>query len=245
MVQIARMDAGGKKRRKIGEADRGPRLCPAGEVLNSGRARFSAVGPGDECNAAGGLRHDERRGRSTEGDADGKRLVTRFLRERRRRGERRQCSETRSGFLFLGEALVVELAHAAMRCWKGCGRFLESRDKELMCGVGERACRRRDLVDTVEGTRLRATAGPAAATFALRVAGETRVLGFGAADTPGIDFHHFMVGEKRHLERVEVSQKRVGEVERGRTLVWRKRHYGCPPAPVLSSARKPSADGSV
>jgi hypothetical protein len=31
------------------------RQIPAGEVLDSGYARPIAVGPGDECNAAGGL----------------------------------------------------------------------------------------------------------------------------------------------------------------------------------------------
>jgi hypothetical protein len=46
--------------------------------------------------------------------------------------------------------LVVELAHAVARCRKGCGRLLESRDKELLCGLGDHACRRRDLVDAAK-----------------------------------------------------------------------------------------------
>jgi hypothetical protein len=47
-------------------------------------------------------------------------------------------------------AHVVALAYAVARCRKGCGRFLESRDKELLCGLGDHACRRRDLVDAAK-----------------------------------------------------------------------------------------------
>jgi hypothetical protein len=132
------MDAGGKERREVGEADHGPRLYPAGEVLNGDCARLGAVGPGDKSNAVGGLRHDEQWGQRTEGDTDSKHLVTCFLGECQQRGKRRQCSETCSSLLFLGEALVVELVQAATRCRNGCGRFLESCNKELLRGVGER-----------------------------------------------------------------------------------------------------------
>ncbi|KAJ7337624.1 hypothetical protein DFH08DRAFT_812946 [Mycena albidolilacea] len=189
----AGMDAGGEERREVSKADRGPRLCPAGEVLNRDCARLGAVGPGDESNTAGGLRHDERQGRGTEGDTDSKHLVACFLGERRRRGKRCQCSETHSSLLFLGEALVVELAQAAARSRNGCSRFLESCDKELLRGVGERTCQRRNLVDTAEGTQLLTTAGLAAAMLALGIAGagaegalgawcsgRTRMLGRGA-----------------------------------------------------------------
>jgi hypothetical protein len=55
-----------------------------------------------------------------------------------------------ASFLFLGEALVVELAHAVARCRKGCGRFLKARDKELLCGLGDHACQWRDLLDTAQ-----------------------------------------------------------------------------------------------
>ncbi|KAJ7767074.1 hypothetical protein B0H14DRAFT_2633134 [Mycena olivaceomarginata] len=91
-------------------------LVVAREVLDSGHAHLSAVGPRDECNAA-------------------------------------------------DKVLVVELAHTAAWCWKGCGRFLESCDKDLMCGVGECKCWWHDLMDTAEGTQLRMT-GLAAATLA-------------------------------------------------------------------------------
>jgi hypothetical protein len=122
---------------------------------------------GNKYNAAGGLRHDEQWGRGTKGDADSKHLVTCFLRERQRREEWCQCSEMRSSFLFLGEVLVVELVHVAARCGKGCGRFLKSRDKELLCGVGGHTW----TSWTLQKTRLHTTAGSAAAALELCIAG--------------------------------------------------------------------------
>jgi hypothetical protein len=40
----------------------------------------------------------------------------------------------------------------AARCRKGCGCFLESRNKELLCGVGGHACRWHNLVDTTKNS---------------------------------------------------------------------------------------------
>jgi hypothetical protein len=59
------------------------------------------------------------------------------------------------------------------------------------------------------------------------------------------------LSEKRYLETgkwtrgLRYHKKGWERRARGRTLVWRKRHHGRLPAPVSSSARKLSADGSA
>ncbi|KAJ7811540.1 hypothetical protein B0H14DRAFT_3754996 [Mycena olivaceomarginata] len=75
----------------------------------------------------------------SQGEGDGKHLVTRFLRERWRWGQRRQRSETSGGFFLSGEAFMRKLPVAAARRRKGDALAATARRCFFEAGGGELA----------------------------------------------------------------------------------------------------------